>query len=188
MSGERFSTQFISLSGAAIITRQRVGDERGFLSRLYCSALLKGAGLSEQIVQINHTRTTHVGAIRGMHFQRPPHAEDKLVTCIRGAVFDVAVDLRSESATFGQWHGETLSADNSRSFLIPKGFAHGFQVLEPDSELLYLHTAAYAPEAEGGVDPFDADLSIAWPLPVTDLSQRDRHHPSIASAFSRNLA
>lgn len=188
MGDDRFAIEPTPLAGAVLVTRKRIGDERGFLSRLYCRATLAAAGLSDPVVQINHTRTERVGAIRGLHFQCPPHTEDKLVGCLRGAVFDVAVDLRPNSATFGQWQGAELSSANGRSFLIPKGFAHGFQVLQPETELLYLHTAAYAPGAEGGLDPFDVDLAITWPLPVTDISQRDRQHPSFDSTFQRNPA
>lgn len=186
MSDDRFAVEPTRLAGAAIITRTRIGDERGFLSRLYSFDAMHAAGLADPIVQINHTSTSRPGTLRGLHFQRAPHAEDKLVGCVRGAVFDVALDLRPDSATFGVWHGEVLSADNGRSFLIPKGFAHGFQALEPFTELLYLHTAFYAPHAEGGVDPLDPDLAIGWPLAVTELSHRDRQHPSFASAFPRN--
>ncbi len=109
----------------------------------------------------------------------PPHAEMKLVRCLRGRVWDVAVDLRAESPTFLHWHAEELSPDNHRMVVIPEGCAHGFQVLTPDSELLYLHTAFYAPDAEGGVRHDDPALGIRWPLPVTDLSPRDRSHPLI---------
>jgi dTDP-4-dehydrorhamnose 3,5-epimerase len=147
---------------------------------------LQDAGLRDPVVQINHTATGHRGTVRGMHFQRPPHAEDKFVSVVRGEVFDVAVDLRRNSPTFRQWHAEHLSADNGRSLLIPKGFAHGFQTLTDDCELIYLHTARYAPDAEGGLDPLDPMLAIEWPLTVTDLSARDRAHPPLSSNFDGN--
>ena len=118
---------------------------------------------SRQIVQVNQSCTRTVGAVRGMHYQHEPHAEMKLVRCLKGKVWDVAVDLRAGSSTFLQWHAVELSAEKARMIVIPEGFGHGFQVLEEDSELLYLHTAHYAPFAEGGVRPMDPRLSIAGP-------------------------
>ena len=135
------------------------------------------------IAQINHSLTRQKGAVRGMHFQFPPHAEDKYVSCLRGEVFDVAVDLREGSPSFMRWHGERLSAGNGRSMLIPQGFAHGFQSLEADCELIYLHSRPYAPQAEGGLHPKDPLLAIAWPLPVVDLSERDAGHARVGSDF-----
>jgi dTDP-4-dehydrorhamnose 3,5-epimerase len=118
-----------------------------------------------------------------MHFQNPPHAEMKLVRCLKGRVWDVAVDLRSGSPTFLRWHAEELAPEGARMLVIPEGCAHGFQALEPESELLYLHTAFYAPEAEGGVSYADPRLAITWPLPVSDLSPRDRSQPPIDHDF-----
>jgi dTDP-4-dehydrorhamnose 3,5-epimerase len=125
-----------------------------------------------------------VGAARGLHYQHGPHAEMKLVRCLKGKVWDVAADLRAGSSTFLKWHAEELSAENARMMLIPEGFAHGFQVLEEDSKLLYLHTAYYASSAEGGVRPTDPRLSIRWPLAMQDLSDRDRNHPLLTSDFT----
>jgi len=122
--------------------------------------------------------------VRGLHFQHPPHAEDKLVSCLRGEVFDVAVDLRQGSATFLQWHAEILSADNARSLLIPQGFAHGFQTLTDDCELLYLHSRAYAAGAEGALNVRDPALAIRWPLAFTDISERDAQHPLLTREFT----
>lgn len=156
-------------------------DPRGHFMRCFCTSELAQALGPHHIVQINHSRTESIGAVRGLHFQRPPHAEMKLVRCLRGRVFDVAVDLRPDSPTFLQWHSEILSPENTRMMIIPEGFAHGFQVMEPGSELLYLHTATYHPASEGGVSWNDPLLGIRWPLPVTDLSERDRQHPSLAS-------
>lgn len=141
-------------------------------------------GVEHPIAQINHTLTSRAGTVRGMHFQYPPSAETKLVSCLRGEIFDVALDLRRGSATFLRWHGAVLSAGNRRSLLIREGFAHGFQALTDDCELIYLHTAAYRQEAEGAVNALDPHLAIAWPLPVTDLSDRDRNHPFIDSRFT----
>lgn len=165
------------LPGVMRITGSPHTDARGSFARLFCERELAGVLGERRIVQINHSRTAAVGAIRGLHFQRPPHAEMKLVRCLRGRVWDVAVDLRPDSPTFLRWHAEELTPDSQRMLVIPEGCAHGFQVLAPDSELLYLHTAFYAPEAEGGVRHDDPALGIRWPLPVTDLSPRDTSHP-----------
>lgn len=179
----RFAVTDLPLVGLKLIARQRLGDSRGFLSRLFCADELAAAGWVKPIVQINHTHTAKCGTVRGMHFQRPPHAEMKLVSCIRGEVWDVAVDVRAGSPTFLQWHAERLSAENGRALLIPEGFAHGFQTLSDDVELLYCHSAAYAAEAEAGLNSRDRCLAIAWPLPVAELSARDAGHPLIRVEF-----
>jgi len=180
MRERRFTVAETPIDGLMRVTRSIIGDHRGFLSRLYCSDELAEAGFDAPIKQINQTLTRAKGAIRGMHFQFSPHAEDKFVSCIRGEVLDVAVDLRSGSPTFLQGHAEPLSAENGASLFIPKGFAHGFQTLTKDCELLYFHTASYSKEAEGALNPLDPALAIAWPLPVTDMSVRDRAHPHLA--------
>lgn len=159
-------------------------DERGQFSRFFCEDDLRAAAGNRRIMQINHSRTRAVGAIRGLHFQYPPHAEMKMVRCLRGRVWDVAIDLRKESPTFLRWHAEELSPANGRLMIIPEGFAHGFQVLEAETELLYLHTACYVPGAEGGVRHDDPLVGIAWPLAVTEISPRDRQHPLLPADFS----
>ena len=179
----RFSIFDTPLASLKIVERQQLGDSRGFLSRLFCAEELAAAGWGEPIAQINQTVTQKQGTIRGMHFQRPPHAEMKLVTCLRGAIWDVAVDLRARSPTFLQWHAEELSATNRRALLIPKGFAHGFQTLCDDCELLYLHSALYTPAAEAGLNPKDPMLSIAWPLAIAELSARDEQHLMLNQHF-----
>jgi dTDP-4-dehydrorhamnose 3,5-epimerase len=179
----RFSVFDLPLPGLKLVERQRIGDGRGFLSRLFCAEELAAAGWVKPIAQINHTRTTKCGTVRGMHFQRPPHSEMKLVSCIRGEVWDVALDVRSGSPTFLHWHAERLSVDNNRALLIPEGFAHGFQALTDDVELLYCHSAAYAAEAEVGLNPQDPRLAVAWPLAITELSARDACHPLVESGF-----
>lgn len=158
-------------------------DARGAFARLYCERELADIIGNRRIVQINHSRTIHVGAVRGLHFQYPPHAEMKLVRCLKGRVWDVAVDLRQGSPTFLCWHAEELTPANARMMVIPEGFAHGFQVLEAESELLYLHTAFYTPEAESGLRHDDPRLGIHWPLPVSDLSARDAAHPLVSADF-----
>ncbi len=180
----RFEFIDTALNGLKVVQRQRAQDSRGFFSRLYCAADFAALGAHMAIAQINHTLTARCGAVRGLHFQHPPHAEDKFVSCLRGEIFDVAVDLRRGSATFLRWHGERLSADNARSLLIPQGFAHGFQALTDDCELLYLHSRAYAPEAEGALNARDPALAIAWPLPISDLSARDAGHAYVGAGFA----
>lgn len=158
-------------------------DERGAFIRIFCADELEPVLGQRQIAQINHSRTNRAGAIRGMHFQHPPHAEMKMVRCLRGRVWDVAVDLRTGSPTFLQWHAQELAQDKAQMLVIPEGFAHGFQTLEPDSELLYLHTAFYHPPSEGGLRHDDPRLAITWPLPPQDLSPRDLSHPKLDADF-----
>ena len=184
MSVSRFDFLPTPLNGLMVVQRKTIADERGFFSRFFCAEEFKAAGVSKSIAQINHTVTRAKGAVRGLHFQYSPHAEVKVVSCLNGMVFDVAVDLRQGSPTFLRWHGEILSAENHRSMLIPEGFAHGFQALEGNCELLYLHTASYAPEAEGAFNVADPRLNISWPLPIAELSERDRAHPYIETDFS----
>ena len=172
------------LAGLMLVTRRRREDARGFFSRFFCAQEMAELGWHQPVAQVNHSLTRQTGAVRGLHFQRPPRAEGKYVSCLRGAVFDVAVDLRHGSPTFLRWHGEILSAENGCSLLIPQGFAHGFQALEPDSELIYLHSRPYAPEAEGGLQVSDPRLAIAWPRPVIDLSERDASHPLLTDGFA----
>lgn len=179
----RFAVTDLPLSGLKLVGRQRIGDARGSLSRLFCAEELAAAGWVNPIAQINHTGTARRGTVRGMHFQRPPHSEMKLVSCIRGEVWDVALDVRASSLTFLHWHVERLSAQNGRALLIPEGFAHGFQTLTDDVEMLYCHSTAYVAEAEAGLRPQDERLAIAWPLPITELSARDAGHPLIETGF-----
>lgn len=165
------------LSGVMIIQAEPIADQRGSFARLFCAGELAVAGWTKPIIQINHTMTARQGTVRGMHFQHPPHAEMKLVSCLRGKVFDVAVDIRPDSPTYLRWHAEELSADNHKALLIPEGFAHGFQALTDNVELLYCHSAPYAPEAEGGLNALDPKLDIAWPLEISVMSERDKRHP-----------
>jgi dTDP-4-dehydrorhamnose 3,5-epimerase len=171
------------LEGLLTVRRKPLGDKRGFFSRFYCADEFRPMGWNRPIAQINHTFTKRRGAVRGLHFQYPPKAEAKLVSCLRGEVFDVAVDLRKGSHTFLRWHGEVLSAVNHKSLLIPEGFAHGFQALTDDCELLYLHTEFYSPDFEGALHTADPRLAIAWPLAVTELSERDRGHSMLEDSY-----
>lgn len=158
-------------------------DTRGRFARLFCTADLATAHGPRPIKQINYSYTAIAGTIRGMHFQHFPHAEAKWVRCLRGRVYDVAVDLRKGSPTFLHWQAVTLDASDMNMIVIPEGCAHGFQALEPDSELLYLHTEAYAPGSEAGVRFDDPLLGISWPLPVTEISERDRNHTLLDTSF-----
>ncbi len=166
-----------------VIERNRIGDERGFLSRLFCAEDLADAGWNKPIIQINHTLTEHAGTVRGIHYQNSPYTEMKLVTCVRGEVWDVAVDLRQGSPTFLKWHAELLSAENGRALLIPEGFGHGFQTMTNNCELIYFHSEAYRAEAEAGVRFDDPELAIHWPLQITVNSERDRSHRLININF-----
>lgn len=179
----RFEIEDLPLHGLKRITRQRLGDARGFLSRLFCADELAQAGWHEPIAQVNHTYTATRGTVRGMHFQYAPACETKLVSCLRGEVWDIAVDLRRGSPTLLHWHAEPLSATNGRALLIPKGFAHGFQALTDDVELLYLHSVAYSRIAEAGLNPNDPALSITWPLSIGTISTRDAQHTLLDMKF-----
>jgi dTDP-4-dehydrorhamnose 3,5-epimerase len=172
------------LPGLTIVERAQRGDSRGFFSRFFCAQELQAAGFDGPIAQINHTLTRRRGAVRGLHFQYPPHAEVKFISVLRGEIFDVAVDVRKGSDTFLHWHAEILSAENGRSLLVPRGFAHGFQTLTDDCELIYLHSSAYAPKAEGALQVSDPALNIQWPLPITDISTRDASHSPIPATFA----
>ncbi len=158
-------------------------DHRGAFARLFCTDELAPVLGERRIVQINHSRTCKVGAVRGMHFQHPPHAEMKLVRCIRGRVFDVALDLRKDSPTFLRWHAEPLDPASAKMLVVPEGCAHGFQVLEEESEMLYLHTASYHPETEGGIHPVDPTTAILWPLSIADLSPQDENRAPINTTY-----
>ena len=164
-----------SLPGVKILTPRRFGDHRGFFSESYNRETFAAAGLHYVFVQDNHSLSAEAGTIRGLHFQAPPRAQDKLVRCGRGALFDVAVDIRKGSPTYGRWVGVELSFENGRQLLVPAGFAHGFCTLEPDTEIIYKCTDTYAPESEGAVRWNDPEIGIDWPLgdraPV--LSEKD---------------
>ena len=181
---ERFVVHPTPIDGVVVIERIPRIDDRGFFERIYCDDELTDAGVRRPIRQINRTVTRHAGVARGFHLQRPPYSDLKVVSCLRGTVFDVAVDLRIGSSTFGQWHAEVLAADDHRSLVVPEGCAHGFQAMTDDCELLYLHTAAYVQEAEGGVSLFDPLLDVPWPLPVVDVSDRDRGLPMLSDGRS----
>lgn len=179
----RFSVAPLPLDGLKRIERTVASDTRGQFSRLFCAEDLAGAGWDEPVAQVNHSTTFGSGTLRGMHYQVPPNAETKLVFCIRGRIWDVALDLRQGSSTFLGVHGEELSETNHHGLLIPKGFAHGFQVLGERAELIYFHSAPYAPDAERRVHPLDPMLDIGWPLAARNLSNQDSSAPFLEQRF-----
>ncbi|AVA25729.1 dTDP-4-dehydrorhamnose 3,5-epimerase [Rhizobium sp. NXC24] len=171
------------IEGLFVAESTIIGDSRGTFSRVYCQNELEPAIGDRTIRQANVSMTAAVGTVRGMHYQHAPRAEMKIVRCIEGRVFDIAVDLRRGSSTFLQWYGVELSPENGLAFVIPEGCAHGFQVLEENSRLLYLHTEFYSPEHEGGVRYNDPRVGIEWPLPPVHLSSRDVSHPLLDENF-----
>lgn len=179
----RFEILPTPLKDLFIVERKPIGDSRGWFERFFCQDEWQACGLQKPIVQMNRTQTQAKGSVRGMHFQHNPHLETKIVTCIKGEVFDIAIDLRPQSATYLKWYGTTLSAQNHRSFYIPDGFAHGFQTLTDDCELLYLHTERFAPQCADGLNPLDPALAIEWPLPFAELSENDKNRPMLSPSF-----
>ncbi len=173
-----------AIAGVAVAESRILRDARGEFARLFCRDALGDVNGGREIVQINLSLTRTKGAVRGLHFQLPPFAEAKWVRCLKGRVWDVAFDLRRDSPTFLQYCAVELSAAAMNAILVPEGCAHGFQALEPDCELLYLHTAAYAPDHEAGLRWDDPALAIAWPLGVTEISERDRSHPLLKPGFA----
>ena len=169
----------LPIPGAFRIDLEKREDDRGFFARLYCREEFADQGLNTEWVQMNDSFSRTVGTLRGLHYQRPPHAETKLVRCLKGAIFDVIVDLRAGSDSFGRSQAVELTEDNRTMLYIPKGVAHGFQTLRSDTELLYFHSELYAPGAEGGVRYDDPDIGVPWPLPVAEVSDRDRAHPTL---------
>ena len=175
-----------TVGGPALVQRRPLVDARGAFARIFCSQALQALGWPGEVAQINHSQTTRAGTVRGLHFQQPPNAEAKLVICIRGAVHDVAVDIREGSPTCYAHVGVELSAETATAMYVPEGFAHGFQTLSDDVELIYVHSTPYAAEAEAGLRHDDPRLAINWPLPVTGLSGRDQSFPLINDASGRS--
>ena len=185
-AGSQLKFERTPLSGLRIITPASFGDHRGFFSESYSSKALAGHGITTQFVQDNHSLSMTQGTIRGLHFQAPPHAQDKLVRCGRGALFDVAVDIRKGSPTYGQWFGVELSFENGKQLLVPAGFAHGFVTRAPETEIIYKSSDYYAQETEGAVAWNDPEVGIDWGLgdmtPI--LSDKDANAPSLADLNS----
>ena len=175
--------QQLGPTGLCVITRDLIKDNRGQFSKPFSSEMLAEAGWNKPIAQVNHSHTLRRGTVRGMHFQYPPHQELKLVSCIRGEVWDVNVDLRASSPTYLKWSAQILSADNGQSLLIPEGMAHGFQALSDEAELVYCHSAPWVKDSEGGVNPLDPTLAITWPLAISLMSKRDAELPNLDQNF-----
>jgi dTDP-4-dehydrorhamnose 3,5-epimerase len=167
-----------NLQDAYLIKVEKRSDQRGFFARMWCRKEFEEHGLVSQVVQTNISYNIKKGTIRGMHFQIDPYQETKLVRCTRGAIYDVIIDLRPDSPTYGEWTGVELSADNYRMFFVPKNFAHGFQTLVDDTEVTYQVTEFYTPGAERGLRYDDPVFAIVWPLPVSVISDKDKSWPA----------
>lgn len=162
------------LKGAYLIDIEKRGDERGFFARVFCKNELGALSLDTNIVQINNSTSAKKGTLRGMHYQLAPYAETKIVRCIKGALYDVILDLREDSPTFGKWFGAELTAENRRMMYVPKGFAHGFLTLTNDVEAFYMVTEFYNPQAERGIRWNDPKFQIEWPFEPIVLSEKDK--------------
>ena len=173
----------LPLKGAYTIDLEKREDNRGFFARVFCSEEFGNQGLNINIVQMNTTLSKERGTVRGLHFQRSPKMETKIVRCISGAIWDVIVDIRESSSTYGKWYGLELNDNNRKMMYVPEGFAHGFQTLIDNVELLYLHSEFYSKEHEDGLLYNDKAIAIDWPLPVSEISERDKSHP-IFSEFN----
>ena len=167
------------LKGLYVIEPEIHVDERGYFTRIFCKKEFTENGISFNIVQINRSLNKKQGTIRGMHFQKSPKAEDKIIQCIKGKIYDVAIDLRQDSPTYGEWFAEELSEENKKMFLIPKGFAHGFQTLTDSCEILYFMSEFYSPQYESGVRWNDPFFNIKWPIKDPILSEKDKNWPLI---------
>jgi dTDP-4-dehydrorhamnose 3,5-epimerase len=171
------------LSGSYLVGLQPFKDNRGWFARFFCKDEFLQIGHDKEWVQLNHSVSFEKATIRGMHFQLPPYQEIKMVRCIAGKVFDVIVDLRKGSPTFLQWYGAELSEDNQQMMYIPAGFAHGFQTLTDNCQLIYHHSERYTPKAESGLRFDDPAVSIKWPLPLKTISDKDAQYPYIGAHF-----
>jgi len=171
------------LSGSFSIDLNPFSDERGWFARYFCKNEFKEIGHDAEWVQMNHSFTKQVGSVRGMHYQEGEYKEIKLVRCIAGKVYDVIIDIRKDSPTFLKWFGIELSAENKKMLYIPAGFAHGFQCLSDNCELLYHHSAFYTPGRETGISYNDPSVNIEWPIEITVISERDKNHPFITNNF-----
>jgi len=168
-----------SLADAHLIDLSPIGDDRGSFARTFCAETFAARGLVPTFVQANHSQNVARGTLRGMHFQRQPHGEVKLVRVVRGAIVDVIIDLRRDSPSYGRWEAFELSAVNRRMLYIPVGFAHGFQTLEDHTDVVYQVSHPYTPGAEGGVRWDDPAFAITWPLPVASISPKDAAWPDV---------
>jgi dTDP-4-dehydrorhamnose 3,5-epimerase len=173
----------LSLQGAFIINLEVKEDERGWFSRTFCKNEFSEIGHEKEWVQINHSFSIKAGTLRGMHFQYNPNSETKMIRCISGKIYDVIIDIRKNSPTFLKWIGVELSGQNKKTLYIPEGFAHGFQTLSDNSEIIYHHTNFYNPSNEGAINYNDPLLNITWPLKISEISERDTKHDFINLNF-----
>lgn len=172
-----------TVEGGFTIDLDKREDDRGFFARYFCEDEFAAAGLEARYVQINDSYNHKKGTLRGLHYQLPPSGEVKVVRCIRGALFDVMVDMRPKSPTFKQWFGAKLTAENRRMMYVPRGFAHGFITLEDDTEALYLASASYDPIAERGLRFNDPSIGIEWPVDPVEMSEKDLSWPDLDSEY-----
>lgn len=178
--------QSTKLPGAYLIDLEKKGDERGFFARVFCQNEFDQNQLETNFIQVNNSLSAQKGTLRGIHYQLHPKSEVKLVRCIKGSLFDVIVDLRADSATFGQWFGAELSAENRRMMYVPRGFGHAFLTLEDNTEALYMVSEAYSPQHERGIRWDDPRFNIAWPSPPSIISDKDRNHPMFDPKYHLN--
>lgn len=179
----RFELESLDDGGPIVVSRLALADQRGSLSRLFCANDLREVFLNKELAQINHTITHKAGTVRGFHYQTGSSAEAKMVICVKGRVIDVAVDLREKSENLCKSYSVELSAENLKALFIPRGFAHGFQALEDDTELIYLHDNFYDPLREGGISIYDPRLNFQWPMPVLNVSERDANFNYLSTEF-----
>lgn len=173
-----FEFQAVSLPGPLLVKPRIFGDSRGFFLELYKHSDFAQAGIREHLVQDNYSRSGR-GVLRGLHYQKNPHAQGKLVACLQGTIYDVAVDIRKGSPFYGKWIGIELSGENRFSFYVPPGFAHGFQVLSESADVLYKCTAEYSPESDRGIIWNEPEIAVAWPFGAPVLSAKDKVHPGL---------
>lgn len=179
----RFSFSKTPLDGVYHIEPKPIEDDRGYFERLFCEDDFKEIGFYKKIVNINHSYTKQKGSVRGLHFQYPPFSETKIVFCIKGSILDIAVDIRASSPTFLKHHSQVLTSEKRDMLFMPEGFAHGFQTLEDDVELLYLHTNFYDKNSEGAINILDSILNINFPLEIKDISEKDKNNPFVDKNF-----
>jgi dTDP-4-dehydrorhamnose 3,5-epimerase len=178
-----FKFENTHINNLETVTRSPVQDSRGNFDKLFCEADFSRYNKNISISQINLSRTNKLGTLRGLHYQKFPFLEKKIVSCVRGKIFDVVIDIRQDSPTFLKHYSIILSSESDKSVLIPEGFAHGFQSLEDNCEVLYMHTNTYQPDYEAGLNCFDPKLKIDWPLPVSNISKRDSEFENLTSDF-----
>ncbi len=176
----------LPLEDAYLIEPEPIGDERGFFSRIFCSEEFEREGLEPNIYQVNNSYSSSKGTLRGMHYQLPPKQETKLVRCILGEIYDVILDIRPSSSTFGKWYAATLTDENRQMMYVPKGFAHGFQTLTEKSELIYFVSEEYSSQYERGIRWDDPTFSIDWPSPPLVISEKDSNHPDFDPIYHLN--